>query len=970
MTTDYELEKKTRVIGEDLFNSMGKQVPSVFDRKSWTGRLMGWVMKDEGFKVRLFRFIDVLPSLKTDDLIIKLLNEYFADEENLPVIFKGGIRRLSNSRILPFFAAKIIRTAVASLARQFIAGKDIRDSQRTLKSLQDEGAELSLDLLGEIVVSDIEARGYVERYLRLLEFLFNAKNRSRNSHDFSYDISLKVSSFYSQLDPLDWDGSIKHASSGLRSVFEKAGSSSITLDMEHYYFKDLIIAVFMKVLGELEGAMRPGIALQAYLRDSEKDLIKLIEWSRKNKKRIAVRLVKGAYWDYEVVVNRQKGWPVPVFLQKNETDLNFEALTKILFENADCIYPEIATHNLRSVSHAIATADSMGVPSRAFEFQMLFGMAEPLRRALLKKNHKVRVYSPIGEFIPGMAYLIRRLLENTSNESFLRKSFAAKISFEELIKAPEEVRRDTIPEDSGGRFSNEPQLDFSRESNRRKMIDALQKIKGEFGKKYPLVIGNRQVYSDREILSFNPAAPDETVGRASSASQKEVDEAVTEARKALEIWRNVPFKERAGYLLRAAEEARKIRCDLSALEVYEAGKTWRDADGDVAEAIDYFEYYGSEMSRIGQSVRLGHCPGEENEYLYEPRGAGAVISPWNFPFAIPAGMVSASIVAGNCVIFKPSGLSPVTGSMLFEIFRKAALPPGVIQFLPGPGGEIGDYLVSHPGIDFIAFTGSKDVGLRIIEHAGRTVPGQKTIKKVIAEMGGKNAVIIDETADLDEAVRGVLESALGYQGQKCSACSRIIAMEGIFDEFARRFKGAVESVKIGPPLDPSCFMGPVIDSAALQKIRSYIEMGKRDGRSLYIGKIEGKGFFVGPAIFMDLKPESPVLTEEIFGPVIAIMKARDMDHALEIANSSVYALTGGLFSRSPENIRKAKCEFRVGNLYINRKITGALVGRQPFGGSGLSGAGSKAGGPDYLLQFMNPRSISENTLRKGFAPGL
>jgi RHH-type proline utilization regulon transcriptional repressor/proline dehydrogenase/delta 1-pyrroline-5-carboxylate dehydrogenase len=331
-------------------------------------------------------------------------------------------------------------------------------------------------------------------------------------------------------------------------------------------------------------------------------------------------------------------------------------------------------------------------------------------------------------------------------------------------------------------------------------------------------------------------------------------------------------------------------------------------------------------------------------------------------------MVSAALVTGNCVIFKPSGLSPVTGRMLVEVFKTAGLPGGVLQFLPGPGEDVGERLVGHPGIDFIAFTGSKDVGLRIIELAGRTAWGQRNIKRVITEMGGKNAVIVDETADLDEAVKGVLESALGYQGQKCSACSRVIVIGDVFQEFSGRFKEAVESVKIGPPEDPSVFMGPAIDKTASDRIKRYIEMGGKEGRTILLRKAEGDGFFVGPAAFTDLSHDSPILRDEIFGPVLVFLRAKDIDEAIEIANDSIYALTGGLFSRSPENIRKVKKEVRVGNLYINRRITGALVGRQPFGGFGMSGVGSKAGGPDYLLQFMNPRSISENTLRKGFVP--
>jgi RHH-type proline utilization regulon transcriptional repressor/proline dehydrogenase/delta 1-pyrroline-5-carboxylate dehydrogenase len=320
------------------------------------------------------------------------------------------------------------------------------------------------------------------------------------------------------------------------------------------------------------------------------------------------------------------------------------------------------------------------------------------------------------------------------------------------------------------------------------------------------------------------------------------------------------------------------------------------------------------------------------------------------------------------VVFKPSGLSPICGRMLVDIFRAAGLPAGVLQFVPGPGDEVGEHLVSHPGIDFIAFTGSKDVGLGIVKHAGETSAGPKNVKSVIAEMGGKNAIIVDETADLNEAVKGVLESALGFQGQKCSACSRVIVVGDAFHDFSDRLKNAMESIKIGPPDEPQNYMGPLVDEAALRKVQHYIEIGEKEGKPLLVRKVDGQGYFVGPVIIVEANPDSVIAQEEIFGPVLTIMNADDIDQAIDIANNTQYALTGGIFSRSPGNIEKVRHEFKVGNLYINRKITGALVGRQPFGGFGMSGVGSKAGGPDYLVRFMNIRSISENTLRRGFAP--
>jgi RHH-type proline utilization regulon transcriptional repressor/proline dehydrogenase/delta 1-pyrroline-5-carboxylate dehydrogenase len=972
MEKDHSVEQEIRNTCLEI-QSSATGVPAVFDTGKWIGRIMERAMKNDDFRIRLFRFIDVLPSLKNDDLVVKLLYEYFTGATDIPRLIRAGVERISRKGFLPHVTARVIRRGVESIARQFIAGNNPEDGLEALESLRGQGVGFTIDLLGEVAVSERETAEYAARYCALADFLHVSFGGKKENIPFTgQDISVKVSSFYSRLDPMDWEGSIHKTSDSLRPVLRKAKEYgiSITFDMEHYYYKGLILAVFKRLAEEEEFRDFPllGIAVQAYLRETEEDLSGLIRWAGERGRKITVRLVKGAYWDYETVVNRQKGWPVPVFLNKEETDYNFEKLTTLLLENAAVVRPAIATHNIRSMSHAVVLADSLGIPHDTFEFQMLYGMAEPLRKALHKKGHRVRVYAPLGELIPGMAYLVRRLLENTSNESFLRKSFHDTASLEDLIKPPSVRSQTEIESPPEDHFRNEPSFDFSISANRDNMADAIRSQKKSINRAYPLLIGDREVITGNEIVSLNPARPRETIGRVSSASKSEADEAIGEAVRMREEWGKTLPEKRASCLFKAAQEMRRRRFDLAALQVCETGKSWREADADVAEAIDYLVYYGREMLRLGTAVRPGDYPGEENEYFYRPRGIGVVISPWNFPLAIAAGMVSAAIVTGNCVIFKPSSLSPVTGYRLVETFLHTGLPRGVLQFLPGHGSEVGEYLVSHPAIDFVAFTGSRDIGLRIMEIAGETKQEQRSIKKVIAEMGGKNAIIIDETADLDEAVKGVAESALGYQGQKCSACSRVIVIGDVFGTFSRRLKEAVESIPVGPPEDPGNGMGPVIDEAAQAKIGEYIEAGKKEGELLLESDIHRYGYFIGPAIFSDVSPYSRIATEEIFGPVIAVMRARDIDEAIHIANTSSYALTGGIYSRSPFNILKAKSDFRVGNLYINRKITGALVGRQPFGGFGMSGIGSKTGGPDYLLQFLNPVSISENTLRRGFAP--
>jgi RHH-type transcriptional regulator, proline utilization regulon repressor / proline dehydrogenase / delta 1-pyrroline-5-carboxylate dehydrogenase len=516
-------------------------------------------------------------------------------------------------------------------------------------------------------------------------------------------------------------------------------------------------------------------------------------------------------------------------------------------------------------------------------------------------------------------------------------------------------------------FRNEPLLDFSRQETRARFAESLKDVRRKFGRDYPLWVAGEKLETKKWLDSINPAAPEEIVGRVPAAGRAEADRALLYATEYFPEWAGTPATERAGFLFRAAEIMRRRRIELAAWEVFEVGKGLREADADVAEAIDYLEYYSQEMLRLSEPRVTQKLPGESNVYLYGARGVAVVIAPWNFPLAILTGMTAAALVTGNCAIVKPAEQSPVTGALLMEIFREAGLPASACQLLQG-GGELGAYLVRHPAVHLIAFTGSRDVGLEILRAAHDPQPGQEHVKRVVCEMGGKNAIVVDEDADLDEAVVHILESAFGYQGQKCSAASRLVIVEEIHDLLLDRLIEAVRSLKIGPPDDPRNFIGPVIDAAAHAKIMGYIDLGKWEGKCVLERAAPTKGFFVGPAIFSEIQPDHRLANEEIFGPVLAVLKAKDFNHALEIANRSAYALTGGVFSRSPAHIEKARREFRVGNLYVNRGITGAIVERQPFGGLKLSGIGSKAGGPDYLLQFLEPRTISENTLRHGFVP--
>jgi RHH-type proline utilization regulon transcriptional repressor/proline dehydrogenase/delta 1-pyrroline-5-carboxylate dehydrogenase len=546
---------------------------------------------------------------------------------------------------------------------------------------------------------------------------------------------------------------------------------------------------------------------------------------------------------------------------------------------------------------------------------------------------------------------------------------SSKHATDHVSRATSDGQRDVSP-DGPPPFRVEPLTDFSRAEARRAMDAALAQVAGQLGRTYAPVVNGRDIPTAATFDSVNPSHSKQIVGRCGRATTEQAREAIAAAKAAFAAWRDTEAAERAGFLFAAAKVMRRRRFELAAWQVYECGKPRREADADVAESIDYCEFYGREMLRMAVPRRRD-VPGEENSYFYEPRGVTVVIAPWNFPMAILCGMTTAALVTGNTVVMKPAEQSSVVGVKLMEVFREVGLPPGVVNYLPGVGEEIGPVLVGHPEVAMIAFTGSRGVGLAINRQAAEVAPGQDHVKRVLAEMGGKNAIIVDDDVDMDEAVSGVVASAFGYAGQKCSACSRVIVAQDLHDAFVARLVEATRSLKVAPAEDPGCTVGPVIDAEAHRRILDTIEKGKSEGRLVYagdVGALRDEGYYIAPHVFDDVTPTAGIAREEIFGPVLAVLRARDLDHALEIANGTEYALTGGLFSRSPEHIARVKRAFRVGNLYINRKITGALADRQPFGGFKMSGIGSKAGGPDYLLQFVQPRTITENTLRRGFAP--
>ncbi len=985
-----DVEALAHDYGREIFARLRRAGPLPFGPAWWDERLMGWTMSDPAVKVQLFRFIDSLPLLRTPAQIARHLREYFDEAgPSVPRWIRAGLRILPENGVLGRLLAGSANVSARRMARRFIAGSNLDEALHAVAALRRQSLAFTVDLLGEATITEAESERYQAEYLHLVDGLSRSVNawpevplidRDARGPLPRVNVSVKLSSLFSQFDPIDPDGTSRVVRQRLRPILRLARERGcfVNVDMEQYAYKDLTLQIFREILEEddFRDWADVGIALQAYLRDTGDDLERLAEWLRRRGTPVWVRLVKGAYWDYETIVAAQQGWPVPVFTRKWESDASYEALTRFLMERPDCFRVALGSHNVRSLAYGLALAQQLGLDDRSYEIQMLYGMADPFKEALVSLGRRVRVYTPYGQLLPGMAYLVRRLLENTANDSFLRASFSENVPEEQLLMNPVKRGPSNGQPADGSVLStpysvrNEPLSDFAREDARRAMQEALKQVAGQLGRTYPLVIGGQSVSAEKMIDSVNPSHVKQVVGRCASASAAQAEQAVAAAKKAFPAWRDTEAKKRADYLFRAADVLRRRRFELAAWQVYECGKPWREADADVAEAVDFCDYYGREMLRLGEPQRHD-VPGEENSHFYEPRGVVAVIAPWNFPLAILCGMATAAVVTGNTVVMKPAEQSCVVGAKLMEVFQEAGLPPGVVNFLPGVGEEVGPVLVNHRDVAMIAFTGSKGVGLAINQEAARTPAGQDFVKRVLAEMGGKNAILVDDDADLDEAVHGVVHSAFDYAGQKCSACSRAVVLEAVYDRFVERVAEATRSLTVAPAEEPGCSVPPVIDGEARRRILGALAKGKSEGRLVFaadVGALAEEGYFVGPHVFADVPPTASIAQEEIFGPVLAIIKARDLDQALEIANGVPYALTGGLYTRSPEHLARVKREFRVGNLYINRKTTGALVGRQPFGGFKLSGIGAKAGGPDYLLQFVVPRTITENTLRRGFAP--
>lgn len=1013
-------EPRVQEIGRQMLDRARDAKAGVLSSKFYSDALMNWSMKDQAFKVQLFRFVDAFPMLRTPEDIYDHLSDYLGQPGvTVPGVIDAAIKA---GRLAKGVAAGQIGKQITGMASKFIAGTDAQSALPALEQMWSQGIAFSVDLLGEACLSDAEADQYQKKYLDLISNLpaqvaaWPANARLETDHLGPVprtNVSIKISALSARVDPIDTEGSIKDLMSRIVPILEvaKAKGVFVNFDMEQFALKDLTLELFERCVQAVD--FHAGLAMQAYLVTGESDARRICDFAKRTGKRITVRLVKGAYWDYQVIHAEQMGWPCPVWPTKRQTDACFERMTDIFLDACPRSTSEggvklaLGSHNVRSIAAAIAGAERRGLPHASIELQMLHGMADQLKQAAADMGLRIREYVPVGEMIPGMAYLVRRLLENTSNESWLKAGFLDNADAGKLLASPHDAPAQRGPGSSAPAGvtgdadtigTAEPSsMNLERAAERHRLTPAVPEL------------GLRPFYTE-PVRDFSMASVRDTFAKAVASARvpgvqntttpAEAAEMVARAAGAVRTWGDRDWQARSRVLLEAASRMRERRDELAGVMIKESGKTWREADADVCEAIDFCEYYARLAPGLFRRNRLGRFIGELDEVWYQPRGVCVVISPWNFPLAICCGMTVAALVTGNPVIVKPAEQTPAIAKVLVDILGQAlsaagvesALARSVVQLCPAPGETTGAALVRDPRVAVVAFTGSRDVGLDILHasapvspFSGTKVPHPSHIKRVIAEMGGKNAIILDTSADLDEGVLAVRHSAFSFAGQKCSACSRLIVVDAAgptapaISHVTARLVEATRALVVGDPRKPGTDVGPVIDQQAKAMIRSYIDKAKSEGCRLELAvpgpetmtTDDGRTLhFVTPHVFTGVTREHTLAKEEVFGPVLAVMHAASFDDALELANATDYKLTGGVFTRRPSHIEAAKRGYRVGNLYLNRGITGALVGRQPFGGFGMSGVGSKAGGADYLLQFVEPRASCENTMRRGFAPEL
>jgi RHH-type transcriptional regulator, proline utilization regulon repressor / proline dehydrogenase / delta 1-pyrroline-5-carboxylate dehydrogenase len=951
------IEARTQAVGRQLLADAEDYRPGPAERiEDW---LLTYAVADERFRARLLRFIDVLGSLDfpgSDAEVVRLLREYFDDDfPEVPRGLRWLLRAGRDERVPVAVAARTARRSAEVFARRFIVSPGVDTVREVIDALGGQGRLPSFDLLGEAVLSRAEADEYIERYLALIEQLAalpQARERTPGGVA-ALQVSIKLSSLTHRFVPLDWEGSIERARPALERVCVAAREAGVgvTVDMEQYELRDLTWELFRRTLGPgtaLADWPDAGIVVQAYLRDGHLDAAEAARFGRERGTPLQVRLVKGAYWDYEGIVADANRWPSPVFAEKGDTDAQFERALELLVHahREGAITLAVASHNPRAHARATALAEAAGLPAGALEHQTLHRTAEGISRALTEAGWTARDYVPVGELLPGMAYLVRRVLENSSQAGFLVQSRTG-ASPEEVLRpppphAPAPAEVSPLP----GAFQRAPVARWFDATFRADFEAALHDTRNGWGRRVPLALGEGAPPGDW-IEMRSPSSPSgDPIGTVEFATASHVERSVAVASGAHEGWSARPVTERAAILRRAATLLEERGHEFAVRVVHEGGRDRGDAWGEVEEAADFLNLYAGEAELLFA----------EFAERIAPRGVVAVIPPWNFSLAIPMGLVAAALVCGNTVILKPAEQTPLIARHLVELLHEAGVPPGALVYLPGEGETVGAALVEHPDVAMIAFTGSRAVGTWMHEAVARVARADGQPKTLLAEMGGKNPVIVFADADPDEAVAGVLRSAFGHANQKCSAASRVLIQRPIDQRLRDRLVQAASSMVAGPADDAATEINPIINREALDRLRGAANVARSEGRVLYDAFDQAEGTLLAGPLIVEIPPEraleAQTATEELFGPILALIPFDEQDEAYRIANGTLYGLTSGVFSRSPATIARAARAIDAGHVYANRAITAARPGVEPFGGHRRSGTGPKAGSTEHLWAYV------------------
>lgn len=967
-TPPSSVETRTQAIGAALLAASAAYRPVVAERiEDW---LLTRAVADDRFRTRLLRYMDVLASLDHDrggGEAKRLAQEYFGDDfPGLPRALRWLLRIGRDEHLPAPLVGETARRAAEVFARRFITPPGDDTIERTLRELREAGRHPSFDLLGEAVLSEHEAEAYVAGYLRLIAQLSRLPGADEVTAGevARLQVSLKLSSLTAHFSPVDPEGTVRRVRPALEAICEAAERAGValTVDMEQYAYRDLTWDLFRRAFarGERFGAWPgAGIVVQAYLRDAHLHAEEVASFARARGTPFQVRLVKGAYWDYETIVAREGKWPSPVFARKGDTDRQFERVLPVLVRAHPHVRLAVGSHNARTHAVARAEAEAAGLPPGALEHQTLFRTAQGMSDALSRMGWVARDYVPVGELLPGMAYLVRRVLENSSQAGFLLQSRRG-VPAEELLRAPPPGDPEPPePARDPGRFQRAPAAPWFDAGHRAAFDRALAETRARWGERLALRVAGEPVEAAEAVGVFSPSAPSgPPVGVAELAGLEATERAIAATRAGAGPWAALPVEERAGVLRRAAARLWERRHEFAAWVVHEGGRDRVAAYAEVEEAVDLLEYYTLQAEAL--FARHGA--------VIAPRGVVAVIPPWNFSLSIPCGMTAAALVCGNAAILKPAEQTPLIAQRLVALLHEAGVPAGALVGLPGRGEVVGAALAEHAGVAMVAFTGSRAVGTLLHETVARVAPAAGGLKALVAEMGGKNPVIVFADADLDEAVAAILASAFGHANQRCSAASRVLVERPVFARLRERLVEAARSLHVGPGDDPATQVNPVIDRDARARLLGAAADARAECEVL-LDRFEAphgaapagaETLALGPLIVAlepDVAPRSRTANEELFGPILLLVPFDDEAEAYALANGTAYGLTAGIFSRSPRTVERALEAVETGNLYVNRAITGARVGVEPFGGMWLSGTGPKAGGPDYLWAFVRRTDV-------------